>query len=264
MFPASHARSLIDSQFDWWTLAGLETLTDEAPRDWLAAPAPVKTFEPADAVVARRPALPKASPAPRVTEAAPAVAPLPPLAPLAMPGDLAAFRQWLEHHPALPGTQWNSRRILPEGQAGAALMVLSLTPEMDDEAAGALYSGPAGKLLDAMLRAIGLTRENCYLASLTLTRPPGGWLDPADLAALAPMLWHHVGLVQPKRLLIFGSDLTRLMAGTDPAEARGRLLSVNHNGTNMDVVAIQHPALLLDRPVRKAAAWDSLKLLVQG
>ena len=60
------------------------------------------------------------------------------------------------------------------GEAGAPLMLLTAWPEIDDQRDGVLFSGPAGALLDAMLRAIGLTRDQCYVASLAVTRPPGG------------------------------------------------------------------------------------------
>ena len=113
----------------------------------------------------------------------------------------------------------------------------------------------------ALHTAIGLAREQCYLASLALTRPPGGRVDAGDLAALTPLLWHHLALARPDRLLLLGSDLTMLAAGTDLAAARGRLLNINHDGVTVTAAAIQHPLLLLDRPARKAAAWDSLKLL---
>jgi DNA polymerase len=143
-------------------------------------------------------------------------------------------------------------------------MVLSLTPEMDDQAEGKLHSGRAGQLLDAMLRAIGHDRSQCYLASLALTRPPGGRIDAGDMAALTPLLWHHLRLARPEKLLIFGTDLAQLAAGTDPSAARGQLLFINHDGVKVEAVAIQHPLLLLDRPARKAAAWDSLKRFAQG
>lgn len=258
------AQNLIDSHAAWWALAGVETLVGEEPVNWLAAPAPVP-----------QPAMPR-SEAPRLTEPRVAARPadaldtaVPPivpasLAPLAMPSDWDAFQTWLAHDAAVPGTQWYSRRILPQGQQGAALMVLSLCPEMDDDQAGALHSGKPGALLDAMLRAIGVTRDQCYLASMALTRPPGGRIDDHDMAMLSPLLWHHLRLARPARLLLFGTDLARIVAATDIAGARGQLLDINQNGVIVEAVVTQHPLLLVDRPARKAAAWDSLKRLAQG
>jgi uracil-DNA glycosylase len=252
------AKSLIDSHASWWALAGYDTVIGEEPVDWLAPPAPAPTLAPPpqDNVQRNRPAPDPVAPPP---PAAP-----PPLAPLAIPDEWAAFHNWLAEHPAVPGTRWNQRRILPQGNAGAPLMVFSLCPEIADEEHGALHSGPAGQLLDAMLRAIGMARGDCYLASLALTRPPGGRIDETELTALAPLLWHHLRLARPQRLLIFGTDLARMIAATDVSAARGTKLFINQDGSKVEAVATQHPLLLLDRPARKAAAWDSLKLLAQG
>ena len=255
---ATAAALLVESHRSWWQLAGLETLVDEEPQNWLAPkadPVPEK-------------AAPELIPAARQPETALAaslpVPPPAPSAPLAMPDDWAAFQGWLASDAAVPGTRWHLRRILPAGAQGAKLMVLALTPEMADHDAGHLFAGDAGRLLDAMLRAIGLTREDCYLASLALTRPPGGRIDAAEMAALTPLLWHHLRLVGPHKLLIFGSDLAQTILGSDLASLRGSLRNVNQSGVNVRATATQHPLLLLDRPARKAAAWDSLKLLAEG
>lgn len=252
------AALLVESYSNWWQLAGLETLVDEEPQNWLAPKADPVPDKPAPEVV---------SPV-RQSEsalAAPAPSPVPtPLAPLAMPDDWAAFQHWLATDAAVPGTRWHPQRIAPAGTQGAKLMVLALTPEMADQDAGQLFAGDAGRLLDAMLGAIGLTRAQCYLASLALTRPPGGRIDGADLAALTPLLWHHLRLAAPAKLLLFGSDLAQLVFGSDLAALRGSLRDVNQSGVTIAAAATQHPLLLLDRPARKAAAWDSLKLLAEG
>ena len=255
---ASPATLLVESHRSWWQLAGLETLVDEAAQNWLAPKV--------DAVPPT--ALPAALANTRQTEtllaAPPPVAAPVPLAPLAMPDDWAAFQAWLADDAAVPGTRWHPRRVLPAGAPGARLMVLALAPEMADHDAGQLFAGDCGTLLDNMLRAIGLGRSDCYLASLALTHPPGGRVDASDIAALTPLLWHHVRLAQPAKLLIFGTDLANIMLGCDVAAVRGHLRDVNQMGVKVPATATQHPLLLLDRPARKAVAWDSLKLLAQG
>lgn len=258
------ALSLVESHAGWWALAGLEVGISESPIDWLAISAPAS----APAIPSR--SVPEIAPRPAEIKVrapvplAPAPAPAAPLAPLAIPDEWSAFQSWLANDPAVPGTRWNTRRVLPQGAPGARLMLLSLCPEMDDDHGGALHSGAAGLLLDAMLRAIGLTRSDCYIASLALTRPPGGRIDDSELAELSGLLWHHLRLAQPQRLLIFGTDLARLIAATDVTAARGKLLYINQDGVKVEAVATQHPLLLRDRAARKAAAWDSLKHLAQG
>lgn len=257
---ASIASPLIESHHSWWQLAGLETLVHETPQNWLAPKV--------DIVAETGRTTPSPAPPARVADAPPAnpavaAAPIS-HAPLAMPDDWASFQGWLASDAAVPGTRWHPQRVLPSGTQGAKLMVLALAPEMADHDAGQLFADDCGRLLDAMLRAIGLNRGDCYLASLALTRPPGGRVDAADMNALTPLLWHHLRLAAPQRLLVFGSDLAQAVAGQDLAAMRGQLLDVNQAGVNLATTATQHPLLLLDRPARKAAAWDSLKLLVQG
>mgnify|MGYP001603023475 CR=1 FL=1 len=252
---------LAESYHDWWSLAGVDSLVGERPAGWLDAPV-------ANDVAAR----PKVSPL-----AEPEIAPLPaalqrqeaPVAPevkgpVVLPDGWEEFQTWLAESPEVPGSQWDARRILPVGGAEAPLMLLTAWPEIDDQRDGALFSGPAGQLLDAMLRAIGMARADCYLAGLAITRPPGGRIDGKDAADLDRLLWHHLRLAKPSRLLLVGSDIVRMAARISLPDARGRLLDINQDGGKVETVAVAHPAMLLARPAQKAAAWDSLKLLNRG
>src|SRR3546814_9994460 len=84
--------------------------------------------------------------------------------------------------------------------------------------------------------------------------------DGPDAAELDRLLWHHLRLAKPERLLLIGSDITRMTAATALPDARGRLLNINQDGVKMEAVAVAHPMMLLARPAQQAAAWDSLKL----
>jgi len=184
--------------------------------------------------------------------------------PVPLPVEWDEFQAWLATNTDVPGSQWDARRVLPVGRPEAPLMLLTAWPEIDDQRDAQLFSGAAGQLLDAMLRAIGLTRADCYLASLAITRPPGGRCDQKDAAELDRLLWHHLRLAKPERLLLVGSDIARMAADIALADARGRLLDINQDGGKMETVAVAHPAMLLARPAQKAAAWDSLKLFNRG
>ncbi|WP_260582778.1 uracil-DNA glycosylase family protein [Sphingopyxis sp. PET50] len=207
---------------------------------------------------------PEAAPLPAALQRQEAVEAPAAKGPVELPGDWAGFQGWLRAHPDVPGSQWDARRVLPVGEAGAPLMLLTAWPEIDDQRDGELFAGPAGRLLDAMLRAIGLTRGDCYIASLAVTRPPGGRCDERDAAELDRLLWHHLRLARPGRLLLIGSDIVRMAAKLALPDARGRLLDINQDGGKVEAAAIAHPAMLLARPAQKAAAWDSLKLFNRG
>jgi DNA polymerase len=252
---------LAESICDWWSLAGVDALVGEAPAGWLTVPPandPAPKPRPIAAAEPESPPLPAALQRQTVAE--------PPAAkePVVFPDEWDAFQSWLAGHPDVPGSQWDARRVLPVGASGAPLMLLTAWPEIDDQRDGELFAGAAGKLLDAMLQAIGVSRADCYLASLAITRPPGGRCDADDAAELERLLWHHLRLARPGRLLLVGGDIVRMAAKLALPDARGRLLDVNQDGGKMETVAIAHPAMLLTRPAHKAAAWDSLKLFNRG
>ncbi|QCB54949.1 uracil-DNA glycosylase [Sphingopyxis sp. PAMC25046] len=253
---------LAESYSDWWSLAGVDTLVGEEPAGWLVVP-------PANDAAAAKPKPardndPEPLPLPAALQRQEAPEALEPKGPVVFPDDWTEFQDWLATGADVPGSQWDARRVLPVGEAGAPLMLLTAWPEIDDQRDGALFSGPAGRLLDAMLQAIGVARVDCYTAGLAVTRPAGGRCDGEEAAELDRLLWHHLRLAKPERLLLIGSDITRMAAATALPDARGRLLNINQDGAKMDAVAVAHPAMLLARPAQKAAAWDSLKLFNRG
>lgn len=258
----TYSALLAESTCDWWALAGLDTLVGEEPAGWLVLP-------PANDAAAAKPK--------RVANAEPELPPLPvalqrqevpkaaePKGPVAFPDDWNDFQHWLATSNDVPGSQWDVRRVLPAGNAGAPLMLLTAWPEIDDQQGGVLFSGMAGQLLDAMLQAIGMARGDCYAASLAVTRPAGGRCDGDEAVELDRLLWHHLRLAKPERLLLIGGDIVRMAAATSLPDARGKLLDVNQDGGKVETVAVAHPAMLLARPAQKAAAWDSLKLFNRG
>ena len=255
---------LAQSTCDWWSLAGLDALVGEEPAGWLVLP---PANDAAAAKPKTRPSLaaePELAPLPAVLQRqeAPQVAEA--KGPVVFPDDWTEFQQWLATSADVPGSQWDARRVLPVGEVGAPLMLLTAWPEIDDQRDGTLFSGAAGKLLDAMLQAIGRARGDCYVASLAVTRPAGGRCDGEEAAELDRLLWHHLRLAKPGRLLLIGSDIVRMAAATALPDARGKLLNINQDGGKVEAVAVAHPAMLLARPAQKAAAWDSLKLFNWG
>ena len=225
-WPAAAASALA-----WWQDAGVDTLVDEAPRDWLAFAAPA--------------AMVSAAPVEN-----------------AWPTTLDAWRDW-RHGADAPEAGWPGGWIPSAGPAGAAVMVLVDCPDRDDREA--LLGGPAGRLFDRMLAAIGLTRESVHLAALCAKRPTAGRL-PAGAGErlgerLGELALHHIGLVAPRRLLVLGDAASRAILATNVAAARGRLHRLDHKGGQTDVVASFHLRFLLDKPAAKAGAWADLMRL---
>jgi len=231
-------RQTAASALEWWRDAGVDTLVDEDPRDWLARLEPSR-------------AQPSAEPA---VTSAPADT---------LPDTLDAFLAWRVSD-AAPEAIWGSPRIAPIGAAGASLMLLLDMPEQEDAASGNLLSGPAGRLLDRMLAAIGHRRESVAIATLAVSRPLTGQLPSEMEPRLAELAQHHIGLIQPEKLLLMGQAASRALLGTDGWANRGSLREVNHSGRNMIALASLHPRFLLERPAAKAESWKHLQLLIGG
>jgi DNA polymerase len=229
--------ALAASALEWWHDAGVDTLVDELPRDWLAPPAPLPAVP-----------TPVALPAPAAAAAS------------EMPALLADFLTW-RNGPAMPEASWGGVAFAATGPATAELMVLVDCPERDD--GETLLSGPAGRLFDRMLAAIGLTRDEVHLASVCAKRPTAGRVQHDVEAQLAAIAQHHVGLIAPQRLLVLGNAASRAILATDLSQARGRLHSFNHKTGKAGTVASFHPRFLLEKPAAKAEAWRDLQMLMR-
>lgn len=223
---------------DWWQEAGVDTLVDDDPRDWLSTPM-------AAAVPILR------------AEAVAAVA-----APAEMPDDLAAFLTWRVGGET-PEHAWRGVSIAATGPADAAVMVLVDCPDKDDGAAGLLMTGTTGALFDRMLAAIGRSRDVIHLAAVCAKRPVAGRMPGEVEVQLAAMARHHIGLVAPKRLLLLGNAASRAILGTEMPGTRGALHPFNHKRGETGVVASFHPRFLLEKPAAKAEAWKDLQLLMK-
>jgi len=232
-------RDVIASAIGWWAEAGLDTLADEQPRDWLTPPArPV----PAQSAPAQA-----AEPAPPIPAAATLPDQLDGLHALLATGDYAP-------QPAPPG-----RRIAPSGPPGAALMIVADMPDADD--AGTLFAGETAKLFDAMLAAMGLDRARTYLAPFSPARAAGR-IAPEQGEALAALMRRHVMLAAPKALMIFGDEPARWLIGPEALQNRGGLREVNHDGGTVPGIATFHPRHLRRMPALKASAWTDMRLLL--
>jgi DNA polymerase len=216
------------SALDWWQEAGVDVIVGETPRDWLSAKA-------------------KAAPIP----SAPAPAPL--------PDTLAAFHDWLATTADLPFAAPTARRERPVGDPASGLMVLVDMPSPE----GGLIAGEAGALFDRMLNAIGRSRETIYLASLSPIRTPSGIIEDKYAARLGEVARHHIGLVAPKTLLMFGDICGKALVGAPVAGARGRWHEISTAKGPIKALVTIKPEKLNDMPGMKKLAWADLQMLME-
>ena len=151
------------------------------------------------------------------------------------------------------------RTVFGTGRSDAECMFIGEAPGADEDARGEPFVGRAGKLLDAMLAAIGLERGDVYIANLVKCRPPRNRdPDPDEIAACSEYLKLQIEAVSPRVLVAVGRVAAQsLLATTRPVgQLRGR--EYPYGEDRLPVLVMYHPAYLLRSPLEKRKAWDDL------
>ncbi|RMF82253.1 MAG: uracil-DNA glycosylase [Nitrospirae bacterium] len=144
------------------------------------------------------------------------------------------------------------------GDPQARLMLVGEAPGAEEDRQGEPFVGRAGQLLTRILAAIGLRREEVYIANVLKCRPPRN-RDPeaSEVAACRPFLERQIALVAPEVILCLGAFAARAVLETEaPIGAlRGRF----HDRRGVAVRATYHPAYLLRNPAAKRPVWEDVK-----
>jgi len=152
--------------------------------------------------------------------------------------------------------------VVGVGSPQADWMVIGEAPGAEEDRRGEPFVGRAGKLLDAMLLSLGLSRTaNVYIANILKSRPPGNRDPrPEEVAACLPYLTRQIELVGPKLLLAVGRIAAQNLLSSDAplGRLRGRVHRFGEHDTPL--VVTYHPAYLLRSPADKRKAWEDLKL----
>jgi DNA polymerase len=150
--------------------------------------------------------------------------------------------------------------VLGVGDRSADWLIIGEAPGVEEDVQGEPFVGQAGKLLDAMLAAIGLKRgDNVYITNVLKSHPPGNRNpEPDEVAACRPYLLAQIELIQPKLILALGRFAAQSLLDTD--EAIARLRGRVHQFQHVPLVVTYHPAYLLRNLPDKARAWEDLCL----
>ena len=156
-------------------------------------------------------------------------------------------------------SQSRQQAILGEGLASADWMIVGDAPGEEEDQAARSFAGAAGQLLDNMLKALSLTREQVYLThALKCRTPVGRNASQVEVSHCATYLARQVALVQPKVILAMGR--TAALALLQSAEPLGKLRSQVQSFKGVPVVVTYPPAYLLRNQADKAKAWADLCL----
>lgn len=157
-----------------------------------------------------------------------------------------------------------TQTVFGVGSESAEWMIIGEAPGAEEDRRGEPFVGRAGKLLDEMLRAVGLAREGVFIANILKCRPPNN-RDPAadEAASCRAYLDRQIALVAPKLILAVGRIAAQHLLKTDAP--LGRLRGQKHylDGGQLPVVVTYHPAYLLRSPTQKRKAWQDLCLARQ-
>jgi DNA polymerase len=154
-----------------------------------------------------------------------------------------------------------TQTVFGVGDRQARWLIIGEAPGADEDRLGEPFVGRAGKLLDEMLKALGLKRQQVYIANILKCRPPEN-RDPAseETQCCWPFLERQIQLIRPGIILAVGRIAAQMLLQTDVAigKLRGKVYRLADLG--IPVVVSYHPAYLLRSPREKRKSWDDLQL----
>ena len=163
---------------------------------------------------------------------------------------------------ACPLHRSRTQTVFGIGNRSAEWMVIGEAPGAQEDQQGEPFVGPAGLLLNEMLRAVGLRREDVFIANILKCRPPQNRDPlPAEVEACSVFLEQQVALVKPKIILAVGRVAAQNLLKVD--EPLGLLRGKVHHYAGIPVVVVYHPAYLLRQLREKAKAWQDLQLALK-
>jgi DNA polymerase len=157
--------------------------------------------------------------------------------------------------------QGRKQIVFGVGNPRADIMFIGEGPGADEDEQGEPFVGRAGQLLNNMISAMGIKREDVYIANVVKCRPPGNRTpEPDECATCSPFLLRQIDAIRPKALVALGAVAARTLTGVNEPMIRMRGKWWDFRGTPLAVT--YHPAYLLRDPRQKAEAWKDLQMVM--
>ena len=176
--------------------------------------------------------------------------------------DWTSLKQQVSQCTACGLHQTRTQTVFGIGNAHASWMAIGEAPGAHEDRQGEPFVGRAGLLLDEMFRALGLKREEVFIANILKCRPPNNRdPKPEEVDACETFLKQQVNYIKPKLILAVGRVAAQNLLKTDTpiGKLRGKL----HRYRDIPVVVLYHPAYLLRSPLEKRRAWDDLRFALK-
>lgn len=160
--------------------------------------------------------------------------------------------------------QGRKQTVFGVGAQDADWMVIGEAPGAEEDRQGEPFVGRAGKLLNAMLLAIGLQRSQVFIANILKCRPPGN-RDPQveEVTSCEGYLKKQIELIQPKIILAVGRIAAQNLLKVDTPIGRMRGQRYEYPGSTIPLVVTYHPAYLLRSPAEKTRSWQDLQFAMR-
>jgi DNA polymerase len=157
------------------------------------------------------------------------------------------------------------------GNPRADLMFVGEGPGADEDAQGEPFVGRAGQLLNNMIKAMGLRREDVYIANVVKCRPPGNRTpEPDECETCSPFLMRQIAVIKPKVVVALGATAAKnlLAMNSSLGDLRGRFYDFKPAGSDSSFPGVRlavtyHPAYLLRDPRQKGEAWKDLQMVMK-
>ncbi|PIZ64426.1 MAG: uracil-DNA glycosylase, partial [Candidatus Marinimicrobia bacterium CG_4_10_14_0_2_um_filter_48_9] len=144
------------------------------------------------------------------------------------------------------------------GDPNADLMLIGEAPGRDEDLRGEPFVGRAGQLLDKILAAIDLNRDEVFIANVLKCRPPNNRDPlPAEVEQCEPYLWHQIELIKPKLIVALGRIAAMTLLKVEDTLKNMRLQEYTYQGVDLRVT--YHPAALLRNSNFKRPAWEDFQ-----
>ena len=163
--------------------------------------------------------------------------------------------------PELASTR--TQTVFGDGQPGAEICFLGEAPGADEDAQGIPFVGKAGELLNKIIAACGLTREEVYICNILKCRPPGNRTPlPNEADNCSGFLKRQLDIVKPKYIVCLGATAAKYLLNS--TKSLGDMRNRFHEFNGIPVIVTYHPAYLLPHrnPAKKKEVWDDMKMLL--
>jgi DNA polymerase len=153
-----------------------------------------------------------------------------------------------------------TQTVFGVGSLHADWLIVGEAPGADEDRKGEPFVGRAGQLLNSMLHAVGLAREQVYIANVLKCRPPGNRdPNPTEAAECLPYLERQIALLKPKIMLAVGRVAAQNLLHTDKTLGSLRQQVHRFGASAVPLIVTYHPGYLLRTPTDKRKTWEDLK-----